>query len=186
MHKSKDLINDIKGEQNFSFEVLYNEYYGLIQNFVLKNNGTKQDAEDLFQDVMIVFVEKLRYDNFTLTASLKTYIYAISKNLWYKKIRKNNVNVEFNETYNESFFEEIQLSIDNEKSYAEKLQLYLTKITDHCSRLLKDMFFKDKSIEQIQEDYGYTSKHNLQNQKYKCVQQVKKIKEKEEKNNLDG
>ena len=45
------------------------------------------------------------------------------------------------------------------------------------------MFFKEKAVEEIQKEYGYASKHNLQNQKYKCVQQIKKMKEAAEKEN---
>jgi hypothetical protein len=44
------------------------------------------------------------------------------------------------------------------------------------------MFFKSKSIEDIQLEYGYTSKHNAQNQKHKCLQQVRKVKEVQESN----
>jgi hypothetical protein len=46
------------------------------------------------------------------------------------------------------------------------------------------MLFKNKPIEQIQKDYGYSTKHNAQNQKHKCVQQIKKIKEQEDKKGM--
>jgi len=42
------------------------------------------------------------------------------------------------------------------------------------------MFFKEKAIELIQKEYGYSTKHNAQNQKHKCVEQIRKIKAKEE------
>lgn len=46
------------------------------------------------------------------------------------------------------------------------------------------MFFKNKPIEQIQKDYGYSTKHNAQNQKHKCVEQIRKVKEQEEKKEI--
>ena len=39
-----------------------------------------------------------------------------------------------------------------------------------------DIFIENKSIEEIQDKYQYSSRHNAQNQKYKCVEQIKKIK----------
>lgn len=38
------------------------------------------------------------------------------------------------------------------------------RVTEHCQGLIHDMFFKEKSIEQIQKEYGYSTKHNAQNQ----------------------
>ena len=61
----------------------------------------------------------------------------------------------------------------------DKLQNLLHKITKHCQGLIHDMFFKEKTVEEIQKNYGYTNKHTLQNQKYKCVEQIKKVKAEE-------
>ena len=178
---SAELLNDLKGESNYAFGQLYKEYFGMVQHFVTNNNGRKDDADDIFQDTMMVLVEKLRQDNFQLTASLKTYIMAISKNLWLKRLRTAYRETEFTDEHDNQFFEDINLAIEKEKTYADKLQTYLHKITKHCQGLIHDMFFKEKAIEQIQKEYGYSTKHNAQNQKHKCVSQIKKVKELEEK-----
>lgn len=171
------IINDLKGENNNAFGQLYKEYFGMVNRFVTNNNGNKDDAEDIFQDTMLVLVEKLRQDNFQLTASIKTYIMAIAKNLWLKRLRDSYKKVEFSEPFHNKFFEEINLAIEQEKTYWDKLQKYLHKITDHCKRLIHDIFFKEKAIEQIQREYGYSTKHNAQNQKHKCIEQIRKVKD---------
>jgi RNA polymerase sigma factor (sigma-70 family) len=171
------LINDLKGENNRSFGQLYQEYFSMISRFVTNNSGQTEDAEDLFQDTMVVLIEKLRQDNFELTASLKTYIMAIAKNLWLKRLRSPQKTVEFSELLEQQYFEEINLAIEAEKTYWDKLQNYLHQITEHCKGLIHDMFFQQKRIEQIQKEYGYSSKQNAQNQKYKCVEQIRKVKE---------
>lgn len=176
------LLNDLKGENNRSFGQLYQEYFSMISRFVTNNSGQTQDAEDLFQDTMVVLIEKLRQDNFELTASLKTYIMAIAKNLWLKRLRSPQKTVEFSELLEQQYFEEINLAIEAEKTYWDKLQNYLHQITEHCKGLIHDMFFQQKAIEQIQKEYGYTTKQNAQNQKYKCVEQIRRVKE-QDKNN---
>jgi RNA polymerase sigma factor (sigma-70 family) len=174
-----ELLNDLKGENNNAFGQLYKEYFGMVNRFVTNNNGRADDAEDVFQDTMLILLEKLRMDSFQLTASMKTYIMAIAKNIWLKKIRKNYLEIEFSDGLNNKFYEEINLAIDQEKTYFDKLQNLLHKVTEHCKGLIHDMFFKEKSIEQIQKEYGYSTKHNAQNQKHKCVEQIKKVKEQE-------
>ncbi len=181
MDSNTDIIVDLKGESNFAFGELYKNYFRMINHFVLNNKGNSSDAEDIFQDTMLVFIQKLRQDDFQLTASVKTYIMAIAKHLWLKKLRNSYHEIEFTDLHDNKFFEEITLSIEQEKTYWDKLQYYMTKITDHCSRLMHDMFFKNKPIEQIQKEHGYSTKHNAQNQKHKCVEQIRKVKEQEEK-----
>lgn len=171
------ILTDLKGENNTAFGELYKNYFHSVNRFVLNNNGNSNDAEDVFQDTMMVLLEKLRQDNFELTASLKTYIMAISKNIWLKKLRKVFKEVDFTNENSNAFFDEINSAIDEEKSYIDKLQNYLHKITEHCKGLIHDMFFKEKSIEQIQKEYGYSTIHNAQNQKHKCVEQIRKVKE---------
>ncbi len=173
------LLEDFRKGSEFAFGMLYEENFGMISNFVLNNSGSVQDAEDLFQDAMLVLVEKLRMDDFQLTASLNTYVYAICKNLWLKKLRNSSFLVDFEDIQEEHFQKSIHQSIEDEMSYLEKLKSYMLKISSHCNRLIHDIFFRDKSIDQIQSEYGYSTRHNAQNQKHKCIQQIKKVKEKE-------
>jgi DNA-directed RNA polymerase specialized sigma24 family protein len=177
----RDILSDLRGENNQAFGALYKNYFGTVKRFVLHNNGNVQEAEDLFQDTLLVFVGKIRQDDFVLTASVKTYLMAIAKHLWLKKLRGTALEVLFDEASNATFYENIQVAIEQETTYWDKLQYYLSKITAHCSRLMHDMFFQNKSIEVIQQEYGYSTKHNAQNQKHKCMEQIRKVKEQDEK-----
>ncbi|MEO7485617.1 MAG: RNA polymerase sigma factor [Ferruginibacter sp.] len=184
MQTGTDIIIDLKGENNQAFGALYKNYFATVSRFITTNNGTIHDAEDIFQDTMIVLVAKLREDDFVLEASVKTYIMAIAKNLWFKKLRSAKRETEFSDLHNNQFYEEISLAIQQEKSYWDKLQYYIHQISDHCKRLIHDMFFKNQPIRQIQRDYGYSTKHNAQNQKHKCVEQIRKVKEREAKKEI--
>jgi RNA polymerase sigma factor (sigma-70 family) len=176
---NKEIIYDLKGKNDHAFGKLYKEYFGMVAHFVTNNKGKTEDAEDIFQDTMMVFLEKLRQDDFQLTASAKTYIMAIAKNLWLKKLRTSYREVELTDHIDKQFLDEINLAIEQEKTYFDKLQNLLHRITEHCKGLLHDMFFKEKNLEEIRKKYGYLNKHTLQTQKYKCVEQVKKMKEQE-------
>mgnify|MGYP003576703298 CR=1 FL=1 len=176
-----EILDDLKGENNQAFGQLYKKYFKVINRFVVNNSGTITDAEDLFQNTMIVFVEKLRQDDFELTASIKTYIVAIAKNLWLKNLRKTNREIEFCESLNDVFYEEINNAIEQEKTYLDKLQNFMHQISAHCKGLIHDIFFKEKDIDQIQKEYGYSTRHNAQNQKHKCVEQIRKVKTANEK-----
>src|SRR5450631_2711933 len=58
----------------------------MIQTLVINNSGTSDDARDIFQEAIIVLYEKAKSGSFELHAQLKTYIYAVSRRLWLKKL----------------------------------------------------------------------------------------------------
>ncbi len=169
-------IADFKRDNNVAFGILYKKYFGYTRKFVLSNKGNPEDAEDVFQDALIILYEKLYDDDFKAYTCLANYVTGISKNLWLKKLRNRNFFVEMHESYYFENKEEINQAIENERDYYDKLNDYINKISSHCQNLIQDIFMKNKNIEEIQEKYKYSSKHNAQNQKHKCVEQIRKIK----------
>ena len=44
-----------------------------------------------------------------------------------------------------------------------------------CKTLITDYYVKHMSMEEIADKFGYTNSNNAKNQKYKCLQRLKKI-----------
>ena len=83
----KGLILLIAKGDRTAFEFLYKNFYKMAEWLITNNSGTKADAEDTFQDALVAFYEKTLQADFEITCSLKTYVYAIVRNLWLKKLR---------------------------------------------------------------------------------------------------
>ncbi|WP_291727724.1 RNA polymerase sigma factor [Bernardetia sp.] len=188
--EQKQLLTEFCEGNEKAFAKLYQYYYGFVENYVCKNNGTTEDAQDIFQETLIVFLEKLKKDDFYLTASLKTYIVAISKNMWLNTLRKNKKATVYSLATTENFDERENISekyafvlsekfdeqLEEEKPLLEKFGDYFSRLTSHCQNLLSTIVEEKKTTEEIQKEFGYTTRHNLNNQKYKCVKQLKKVK----------
>jgi RNA polymerase sigma factor (sigma-70 family) len=175
-----NLLEQLKSEDNASFELLYKFYFTSIATYVGNNYGNNEDAEDVFQEAIIVLLQKVRQQNFVLTSSLKTYLFAIAKNIWLKRLRDNKIitvsNFEKYQFEAETFFTEIK----PEKTKDEKVENWLTKITANCQRILKAIFFYKQPMDSLMKKMGWKNKHTAANQQYKCIQQVKKQKDKDE------
>jgi RNA polymerase sigma factor (sigma-70 family) len=171
-----ELIENLKKEDNKAIAFVYKKHFSMVKRFIINNNGSVEDAEDVFQEMMIVLLQKLRTSNFEVTASLKTYVMAIAKYMWLNRLRqaKTYKRVDFSDQLNHKFYEEIDSAIEDENKFNSKIQYYISQITDHCKSLIDFIFFKEKTIEEVQSEFGYSSKHNAQNQKYKCVEQLRK------------
>ena len=173
------LIEQLKKEDNTAFKILYKSYFPMISLFVRQNMGNMEDAEDLFQEAVVTLFKKIQQSDFKLSCSLKTYLFAIAKNLWLKRLRDNKlVAVSDLETYQLSC-EPNDLEFKTEKSREEKVQHWLTKITQHCQQILSALFFHSEPMETLMKKMGWKNKHTAANQQYKCIQQIKKLKEKE-------
>lgn len=83
METNSKILDELKSESNGTYKEMYALYFQDVKRFIIARKGTEQDAEDVFQDTLVILIEKLRRDNFQLTASLKTYIIAIAKYLWF-------------------------------------------------------------------------------------------------------
>ncbi|HEY9256496.1 sigma-70 family RNA polymerase sigma factor, partial [Chitinophaga sp.] len=169
-------MEQLRNEDSSSFERLYHHYYASIATYITHHFGTAADAEDIFQETMIVFLQKIRQPEFILSSSLKTYLFAIARNLWLKKLRDNKlVPVEDLEKYcsdNEALTFELQPPTDK----AERMMTWLTKISANCQRILKALFFYKEPMGSLMKKMGWKNKHTAANQQYKCIQQVKKEK----------
>lgn len=145
-------IEDFQKDNNIAFGILYKKYFGYTRKFVLENKGNLEDAEDVFQDALIILYEKLYDDHFKAYTCLANYVTGISKNLWLKKLRNRNFSVEVYESYYFENKEEINLAIENERNYWDKLNDYINEISAHCQNLIHDIFMKNKNIDEIQEN----------------------------------
>ena len=160
-----------------AYELLYTAYFPTIAHLVKQNHGNDRDAEDLFQETVIVLLEKIRQDDFTLTSSLKTYLYAIARNNWLKRLRDEKLITTDNETYlasllNETALVETEPADDNQ---AEQVHQWLGQITGNCQRVLTSVYFEQEPLDSLMQTMGWKNRHTANNQKYKCIQQIKRV-----------
>jgi RNA polymerase sigma factor (sigma-70 family) len=165
----------LKSRDNHAYEILYKFYYPSVKHFIIKNNGTKDDARDIFQETIFVLLQKVPKDDFNLTSSLKTYIFAISSNLWLKRLRNSNKIVKTDLNIYEKYLADYEeAEVDPHDRRTVQVQNVFTRITDKCITLLKAIFYDKKDIDVVTKEFGYTNRHNAQNQKYKCLEQARR------------
>jgi RNA polymerase sigma factor (sigma-70 family) len=168
------IIDGILQNDNAAYQQLYHQYYPVTERLVIQNSGTAEDAKDIFQETILVLHHKAKEGNLQLTASLKTFIYSISRNLWLKELReKRKSTISIADEMDDSAEEKI-ISQEIKRNLLQKLGTAFYKMTTHCKTLLISMFVKKKSIAVITAESGYKNIHTAQNQKYKCLEQARK------------
>jgi len=168
-------VTALRKRDNAAYKLLYTFYYPTIASFVKKNSGTAADAEDVFQETIIVLLNKVPKEDFILTSSIKTYIFAVASNLWLKRLREAKRATKLETSY---ALEDMTLAEWEEKEAAatkqNALQRIFGKLTKHCVIFLTKTFLAGVSREQLIEEMGYRNSHTFDNQKYKCLDQARK------------
>ena len=176
LEQEQILLKGLAGNDKNSVEILYRENYASIQSFILNNNGSVDDARDIFQEAMIVLYEKSRLATFSLNCQIKTYLYSICRRLWLKRLQQLG---KFS-TQVESLEEIIPVEEDIEDHEKKNndfilMEHSMAKIGEPCKSLLDAYYIQKKHMQDIAGEFGYTNADNAKTQKYKCLVRLKKL-----------
>lgn len=167
--------------QRAATEKIYERHFKIINGWILKNGGSPDDAADVFQEAMVILYEKVQNEDFRLSCKIGTYLFAISKNLWYKKIEKQArqasslpSNAGNDEGFDKEYEDDMNVHLEREMHY-EQLNTALDQLGEPCRSLLNAFYRQDKSMMEISEEFGYTNPDNAKTQKYKCLARLRKI-----------
>lgn len=145
-------------------------------HLVCSNSGTEQEAKDIFQEAVIVFYERAQQPDFVLTCKIKTYLYAVCRRLWLKRLterKRFDVSIPEVEAF-DRMEEEMTEVVESEMNF-QRMRDSLQALGEPCRTIIEDFYIRDFSMEIIREKFGYTSADNAKNQKYKCLQRLKKL-----------
>jgi RNA polymerase sigma factor (sigma-70 family) len=156
-------------------EQIYRQHSKIVIGWIVQNGGEAADAEDIFQESMVILYEKAQSAEFRLSCKIGTYLFAVSKHLWYKKLRQNQRITLGGEDAQEIVYEEDVIGHEERELHYEQLDLSLDKLGEPCRSLLKAYYQQDKSMQQIATDFGYTNADNAKTQKYKCLNRLRKL-----------
>ena len=160
---------------------VYRQHYPTVMHWISAAGGDDADAADIFQEAMVVLFEKARSEDFRLTCRIGTYLFAICKHLWYKKLEQRKRmpgalqdHMNGDDGFDAAYEDDINVHEEREGHYAQ-LDVALDAIGEPCRSLLRAFYHHDKSMQEIAADFGYTNPDNAKTQKYKCLMRLKKI-----------
>ncbi len=171
----QELYDGISQRDNDTFLFLYNSYKDKIINLVKRNNGTEDDAMDIFQEGLIALWTNIKKGKVSVSndSRIGTYLYAICRNIWLSKLRKTR-DVHF---VSEESSHELPDDSENMSEYYEQikvLEYLLTQLSEHCRKLLQLFYYQKASIREIADKLNIVEK-SAKNSKYRCMQNLRTL-----------
>jgi RNA polymerase sigma factor (sigma-70 family) len=169
------MVSELRKKSNVALKQLYKAHYPMVLNLVLSNNGTEQEAKDIYQEAIIHFYERLQQAEFVLTCKIKTYLYAVSRKLWLKRLvaRKKEIRIEEEERF--AGIDDAMAELEFKEKQFNAMEESLSQLGEPCKSILEDFYLRSQTMEEITNKFGYTNTDNAKNQKYKCLQRLKRI-----------
>ena len=158
------------GQRDKAFKQLYS-LYPRIEKLVLSKGGKQSDAQDVYQEALIILNRNLEQSDFKLTASFYTYLYSVSRFVW-KDMQSKFTTQELHDLKDNevSIFQHVL----EEKKYRFAENAFL-ELGERCQQLLQLFYLKRISFKEIAVTMQFKSEKIAKNQKYKCLKKAKDI-----------
>jgi len=159
-----------------SVETIYKENYNMVQALIINNNGTSDDAKDIFQEAIVVLYEKVKTGTFELNCQIKTYIYSVSRRLWLKRLmHQNRFTLSDHHHDLSTVVDEDMEDHDQRDNEFQIMEKAVNGLGEPCKSLIEAFYIQKKSMQEIAASFGYTNADNAKTQKYKCLSRLKKL-----------
>jgi len=159
---------------------LYQDHAELTRSFIMGKGGTEQDADDIFQETVVSFIDSVRKGKFRQDSGIRTFLVSISKHLWYNEIRRRQ-RAENREKVFEMDRGEVEMdvsSVIHNRELQKQLQTRLAELGESCRKILMLFYYENLSMKEMVSHLNYENEQVVRNKKYKCLQQLTyKIKE---------
>jgi RNA polymerase sigma factor (sigma-70 family) len=139
---------------------------------ILRSGGNPDDARDIFQDALIVFLEKADSPEFNLSSSAETYLYSICKNIWLRQKKKKSRTgestdgMESTDPLSEYFLEEI-----NALQLRKIMDSYFNRLPLQCRQII-GYSLEQYSYDEIRLKLDLASVEYVRNRYYLCKKKL--------------
>lgn len=178
-YSDQELVQALQSGKNIDpvIKFLYREHFEGLSMYITNNHGSRQDAEDIFQEAIVAFIALVQKDKFRGESSIKTFLYAINKNMWLNELkRKDRASIRDNK------FESSKdlIDVDTIKQISDreaKMQIMgiMDKLGQVCKKILLNFYFDNLSMKEIMGTMNYENEQVLRNKKYKCLKQLEEL-----------
>lgn len=171
---SEIIIESIKnGKDDIVLKELYRHVLPVIKTHIKRNGGTNEDAEDVFQDAVITLYKQIKLNKYQeIGSGVGGFLFTVSKNLWYNKLKKNNkITLTDEHTNTESGDSSILEQIITEEKI-NTIQQLLNEVGEQCKKILSLSIYEKMPMKDISKEMGFKSDDVAKSIHYRCKKKL--------------
>ncbi len=171
MQRDKGILKaKFQQDREQTFRSLYEKVFPSVARFIARKGGNLALAEDLFQDAMILYFEKVVADEIKEPHNPQAYLMGISRNLFFQHCKRSRPQLDL-----DSIADSLLTPSEDTSPLPDRKGLldYLTTAGKKCLDLLQAFYYFRSPMKEIAKEFGYTSERSATVQKYKCLEKVR-------------
>lgn len=160
------------------FATLYEASFPVVARYVARRGGTLEEAEDVFQDALLIYYEKTRDGSFHAERGEKEYIFGVARYLWVKRYRENERHTSLDElvaAYEQQTHEPQWETLPSPRVAHHRIARVLHAAGQKCMQLLTAFYYDKMDMDSLADRFGFSGKRSATVQKFKCLQKVKQL-----------
>lgn len=161
-----------KGQEDGAIKYLY-RYFPMVKKFIKQNGGTLADAEDIFQESLIVLYEKCLSPSFELTCAAQTYVFRVTQYKWKAELSKRRNTSLIGDSLEALDFTNLSNEDLESKQQAYPIDHVLKTLGEKCRKLLEMYYLHKMRMAEIASKLNYSTVNSAKTQKYKCLERAK-------------
>ncbi len=166
-YSGEEIIQGIFEHNEKVIYYIYEENYRIIKQLVRTNNGNDEDADDIFQEAIMVIYRKIKEGTLNLYVSFGTYLYAVAKKIWQNEL-KRRMQKTCSIDNCENLQDEDDVIINLIKNEKHKLVWkHFEKLSKDCQKIIR-MFIDGHTISEVTRIMNYSSEQHAKNRRLRC------------------
>ncbi len=171
-----ELVANLRSGQRMdaTIKAIYRSYFDSLSWYVMNNSGSRQDAEDMFQEVVVAFIDLVQKDKFRGESTVKTFLFSLNRFTWLNELKKRGRALAREEKY-ERGQDKVELDtshyLADREGKAEVVKL-VGELGESCRKILLLFYYENLSMREILEATDYENEQVVRNKKFKCLKQL--------------
>lgn len=174
--KDKEVIAAIKeGRDDKVLNEIYQNILPKVTSFIRNNNGSEDEAFDVFQDAVMAFYKMVVTGKFDEKYEISGFIYTVSRNLWVNRVKKLNKQISVNtegskELEDVNFLESVY---DEEKR--SLVRILFNQLELKCKEILTYTIYQSMTMEDVCGRMGFASENAAKTSNYRCKKKLMEL-----------
>jgi len=162
-------LNALLNGDSSEIALLYQKSFPQVRKFVLQNNGSVFDAEDIFQKALLQIAVRYKKDKFEIKSTFEGYLYTVCKNLWRRELNKSKrmvTNYTVDEQGDNNDSHDMAMAALEQKKW-DLFSETLEALSENCKKVLQ-LFFSKVSYSEMVKRLNYSSETVARQRVFKC------------------
>jgi len=164
-------------DRDEAIRFIYKNYFDSLSWFVINNQGNLQDAEDIFQEVVMNFIALVEMKKFRGESSIKTFLFSLNRFTWLNELKRKG-RAAARELKYEKASDSTEMDVSRlmmERESTGQIIKLVDQLGETCKKILLMFYFEDLAMKEILEQLDYENEQVVRNKKYKCLKHLEKM-----------